>query len=164
MDDFTIRRIITSNAVLSGVSPDFREIGVQVRALGDHIESVRIYIVVIPPAGGGCLPSGLILDTTVTLDPAGEGNVGIDKQANVFASVGSQAGFVEFSCTNQSAVVGERYEIIAVVDAHGDDSAACTGTPGPTFIQTQACANALADDDADANNRLQRLAPKVSKP
>ena len=147
-------------------------IGVNVRNLGDHIELVRVYIVVIPPANGGCVPAGLILDVTVTLDPTG---LTLPKQANVFADTGTKTndGLVEFSCTNQSAVVFERYQIIAVVDAHGDDSAACTATPGSTFILTTGCFDALADDDLtpinNVNptagiNRDDRFAPKIKSP
>ncbi len=158
-DAFEIRRIIASNAVLSDGSPDFKEIGVQVRALGDHPAPVRVYMDVMPPGGpsnpGGCLPYGRILDDTVTLDPAGASQGTADKLANVFASFGSQAGFVEFSCTSQSTVVGQRYTLIAVVDAHGDDSGPC----GEGLLITQACINALAldDDDSDVTNvRLTR--------
>ncbi len=154
-DDFEIRRIIASNAVLSDGSPDFKEIGVQVRALGDHPATVRVYIDVIPP--GGCLPTGRILDDTVTLDPAGASQGTADKLANVFADTGTpDDGFVEFSCTSQSAV-GQRYTLIAAVDAHDDDSGAC----GEGDLLTLACINALADDDADLNNRLSRNAPRV---
>ena len=153
-------------AVLSDVSPDFREIGVQVRALGDHIETVRVYMDVIPPGGssnpGGCVPTGRILDSSVTLDPAGVGNVGIDKQANVFADTGTLGdGLVEFSCTNQSAVIGMTWTIIAAVDAHGDDSVAC----GPGLLLTLACANALADDDSTVGTNIDtRNAPRVQPP
>ena len=120
---------------------------------------------VIPPGGPsnpfGCLPTGRILDSTVTLDPAGQGNVGIDKLANVFADTGTLGdGFVEFSCTDQAGAAGQRYTLIAAVDAHGDDSVAC----GPGLLGTLACANALFDDDTDSNNRLTRNAPKVKAP
>jgi hypothetical protein len=161
-DDFNLRRIISANAVLSDASLDFREIGVQVRAEGDHVELVRVYLDVIPPGGpsnpGGCLPNGRILDTTLTLDPTG---VTAPKNQPVFADTGTLGdGLVEFSCTNQSAVVGQRYTLIAAVDAHGDDLALC----GPGDLLTNDCANALFDDDTDSNNRLTRNAPKVKKP
>ncbi len=172
VDDFQIRRIIAGNSVLSNGSPDLKEIGVQVKALGDHPDTVRIYIDMLPPLPGtdpgGCLPNGRILDTTITLDPAGASQGTADKVANVFGDTGTLFdGLVEFSCTNQSAVFLQTYRIVAVVDAHGDDSVAC----GPGLLQTSTCFNALADDDLTptlANptpgiNRDFRDAPRVKK-
>jgi len=141
---------------------------VKVRNDGDHIETVRVYIDVIPPGGvtnpGGCLPdnTGRVMDSSVTLDPTG---VSYPKQANVFADTGTLGdGLVDYSCTNQSAVVGLKWTIIAAVDAHGDDSGAC----GFGLLLSGACASALADDDlaglTDGVNILTRSAPRVQPP
>ena len=149
-------------AILSGTTFHSDIVAVKVRNDGDHIETVRVYIDVIPPGGpsnpGGCLPDNTsrLMDSSVTLDPTG---VTFPKQQNVFADTGTVGdGLVDFSCTNKSAVIGMTWTIIAAVDAHGDDSAAC----GPGLILTIACANALADDDTvSSNNRLTRSAPRV---
>ncbi len=146
-------------AVLSGTSFHSDIVAVKVRNDGDHIETVRVYMDAIPPGGasnpGGCVPTGRILDSSVTLDPTG---VTFPKQTNVFADTGTPSdGLVDFSCTNKSAVIGMTWTLIAAVDAHGDDSAAC----GPGLLLTAACANALVDDDTDSNNRLTRNAPRV---
>jgi hypothetical protein len=140
--------------VLSGVDPDFREIKVKIRNDGTEGAFIRVYLDATPPAGGGCTPNGRILDKTVFV-PAGNQTV------NVFAEFGSQSGKVEFSCTNQSAVAGQTYTLVAAVDVNGDDSAACS----EGALQSLACGNALADDDTDAtDNRLSRNAPRIKKP
>jgi len=150
-------------AALGGVSETSEIIAVKVRNEGDHIETVRVYIDMIPPGGpsnpGGCVPTGRVLDGSVTLDPTG---VTLPKQQNVFADTGTLGdGLVDFSCTNHAAVVGLTWTILAAVDAHGDDSAAC----GPGLITSMGCYNALADDDSDPlDNRLSRSAPRVQPP
>ncbi len=140
-----------------------RTVFVRVSNEGDHTDSIGVYLDAIPPAGGGCLPSGRILSTIVTLSPGGA--------VNVFADTGTLGdGLVEFSCTNQSAVVGQTYTLIAAVDVHADDL--LTDTNGdlladcrPGALLSLACGNALADDDTGPpNNRLSRNAPRVQPP
>ncbi len=68
---------------------------------------------------------------------------------------------MDISCTNQAAVVGLRYTLIAVVDHAADDLASC----GAGDLLTATCFNDLADDDDDPNdNRVSRSAPRVKKP
>lgn len=166
MHDANLRRIIASTSALNGVATDTREIGVQVRNDGDHTETIGVYADIVPPGGPsnpfGCQPSGRIIKTQVTLPAAGQpGN-----QTNVFADgyTGDPTpgdGMATFSCTDQAGAAGQTYTIIAAVDAHGDDLAAC----GPSSILTLACGNALADDDVDASdNRLSRNAFRVRLP
>lgn len=140
-----------------------REIFVQIRLESGGIKPIGVYLDVIPPGGVGdpfgCLPSGRILQTTVTLDDTG---TTLPKQTNVSADTGTLGdGFVEFSCTNQAGAVGKTYTLIAAVDVNADDLAAC----GAGAIQSLACFNALADDDTDPTNvRASRNAPRVKQP
>ncbi|MDO8611976.1 MAG: hypothetical protein Q7R32_04045 [Dehalococcoidia bacterium] len=58
-------------------------------------------------------------------------------------------------------MAGFTYTLLAAVDAHADDLAAC----GPGAIQSLACFNALANDDGDLfDNRASRSAPRVESP
>ena len=129
-----------------------------IRNEGDHDEMIGVYLDVIPPGGisnpGGSIPAGRILETTAVLEP--------NRQLRLFADTGTPGdGLVEFSCTNQGAVVGLTYTIIAVVDVHADDLAAC----GEGELDSLACFNALADDDTDpTDNRVTRSAPRVQAP
>ena len=134
------------------------DIRVAFRNVGDHGETIGLYLDVIPPGGpsnpGGCIPAGRILETTAFLRP--------HRQLRLFADTGTLGdGQVEFSCANQAAVVGLSYTIIAAVDVHTDDLAAC----GPGALVSLSCFDALADDDNDsADNRVVRSAPRVQAP
>ena len=124
----------------------------------DHDETIGVYLDVIPPGGpsnpGGCLPAGRILETAAFVEAG--------KQTRLFADTGTLGdGLVEFSCTNQAAVVGLPYTIVAAVDVHADDLSSC----GPGTLLSLACFNALADDDTDpTDNRAVRNAPRVQAP
>ncbi len=167
MHDANLRRIIASTTVLDLVSLDTRQIGIQVRNDGDHIDTIGVYLDVIPPGGTtnpyGCIPANVrLIQTTVTLDPTG---VSFPRVANVFADgyAGDPTpgdGRVTFSCTNQEAAAAAHatYLLLGAVDAHADDLAACPfGT-----IQGNGCVTALASDDPFiANNTVTRSAPRV---
>ncbi len=127
----------------------------------------------IPPGGsgnpGGCLPAGRILEGSITLNARGTsgdtGNLFADTHTPTLAgSTTGGVGHVDFSCTNQSAVVGLKYTLIAVVDHGADDLASCG--PGTLLaIGPTSCFSKLADEDNDASdNRQSRSAPKVKKP
>ena len=139
-------------------SPDLQAVDLKFRNEGDHDELMGVYLDVVPPGGasnpGGCLPAGRILATAAFVEAG--------KQTALFADTGTLGdGLVEFSCANQAVVVGLPYTIMAAVDAHGDDSAAC----GPGLLLSLGCANALADDDGDPfDNRVVRSAPRVEPP
>lgn len=158
--DANLRRIVSSFAVLSGVSLDYREVFIQVRNESPQDVTVGVYLDVVPPGGTtnpfGCVPSGRILQTTVALD------TGDNKQANVRADTGVLGDdLVEFSCTDHAGAVGKTYTLIAAVDVNADDAAACSAGN----IQSLACFNALADDDTDpTDNRATRNAPRVQPP
>ena len=129
-----------SSVVLSDGTPDVKNIVVQVRNEGDHAESISVYVDIVPPGGMsnpyGCSPAGRIISTTLTL-ASGD-------QTTVSATP-------TFDCANVQGALDHTYTIMAVADAHGDDTAACA----PSQIQTVTCAAALADDDTDAtDNRL----------
>ena len=139
-------------------SPDLEAIEFRFRNESDHDETIGVYLDVIPPGDpsnpGGCIPAGRILETTAF--------VAAGRQTKLFADTGTLGdGLVEFSCSNQGAVVGLPYTIIAAVDAHADDLAAC----GPFALVSLACFNALGDDEIDPfDNRTVRNAPKVQAP
>jgi sugar lactone lactonase YvrE len=123
-------------------------IEVRVQNRGNHTETIGVYADAIPPGGPsnpyGCAPSGRIIETTVTLAPG--------KKTAV-----SSADFA-FTCADAAGARGQRFTIVALVDAHGDDLAAC----GPGQLQGMACFNALANDDADpSNNRISRNCCRV---
>ncbi len=147
--DASLRRIHSPFTVLGGQDPDLRSLFVQVRNDGDHTETIGVYMDAIPPGGPGdpfgCLPNGRILNTTVTLNPGNQENV---------------TAFVGFTCADQAGAAGKTYTLIAAVDTHADDLAACG-----TSTLLQGCFNALADDDPDTtDNRVIRGAPRVSAP
>ena len=139
-------------------SPDLQAVDLKFRNEGDHDETIGVYLDVSPPGGpdnpGGCLPAGRILATTAFVEAG--------KQTALFADTGTLGdGLVEFSCANQAVVVGLPYTIMAAVDAHADDAAAC----GPGLLLSLGCANALADDDGDPfDDRVVRSAPRVEPP
>ncbi len=147
-----------------------KQIGIQVRNDGDHIDTIGVYLDVIPPGGTsnpyGCIPANVrLIQTTVTLDGTG---VSFPRLANVFADgyPGDPTpgdGMVTFSCAlqAQAAAANASYLLLGAVDAHADDLAACPfGT-----LQGNGCVTALAsDDNVDANNTVVRSAPRVKSP
>jgi hypothetical protein len=115
---------------------------------GDHTEQFGLYVDIIPPGGVsnpyGCTPNGRIIQTVVTLSPG-------EKQ-NVFSAP------MTFNCANQAGAAGQTYTIIAVIDVHADDLAACP----PSTLMSVSCFNALADDDTDdSDNRRSVNRPKI---
>ena len=122
----------------------------RVQNKGDHTETLGVYADAIPPGGPsnpyGCAPSGRIIETTMTLEPG--------KKTTV-----SSADFA-FTCADAAGARGQRFTIVALVDAHADDLAAC----GPGQLQSMACFNALANDDSGpSNNRISRTCCRVGE-
>ncbi len=110
---------------------------------GTHADTIGVYVDVVSPFAGGCVPNGRVLQTNVTL------NAGQKKKLSVTVS---------YSCADPAAADGFRYTWVAVADHAADDLASC----GPSTLLSLACGNALADDDNDsADNRLSRSAPTV---
>ena len=167
--DANARRIGISFSVLSQVDFECKTLFAKVRNQGDHgSETIGVYMDVIPAGGTtlsnpfGCLPAGRVLETTISASPP--------TTIDVFAVDGTLDGafgpnepdtFVGFSCTDHAGAVGKRYEIIMVVDIHGDDLASC----GPGLLLTGTCLSALADDDpVTANNDDSAPKPRVKNP
>ena len=146
--------------VLFKTSLDLKRVFVQIRNESSVPMTIGVYMDAIPPGGAsdpyGCLPSGRILQTTVTFATSDS------SQTNVYADTGAVGdGLVEFNCTDHAGAVGKTYTLIAVADVNADDLAAC----GPGALQGVACVTALADDDADdADNLAIRIAPRVQRP
>jgi hypothetical protein len=127
----------SGSVVLSDGQPDLKNITIQVRNEGDHTDTIGVYVDIIPPGGitnpYGCTPYGRVIDTTVTL------------------AAGAQTSFsatLSFSCVDVAGATGQSYTIMAVADAHADDSGACAVFQ----IQSMTCFNALADDDNDSSD------------
>ncbi len=160
--DVKLRRIQSSFSVLGGVELDFRKIFVQVRNESDHVETVGVYLDVVPPGGisdpYGCVPNGRILQTAVSLNAFRTGGM----QANVFADTGTLSdGLVEFSCADHAGAVGQTYTLIVALDVHVDDLAFC----GPGDLQSDDCSDALSDDSDPSGEQVdERDAPRVQPP
>jgi hypothetical protein len=125
-------------------------IDVRVQNLGDHSESIGVYVDVGPPGGPsnpyGCAPGGRVLETSVTVSPG---------QKERVSSVN-----VSFVCADSAGAHGKPFTIVAVADAHADDVASC----GPGQLQSMGCFNALASDDSGpSNNRISRSCCRVGE-
>lgn len=109
-----------------------------------HAETIGVYVDITSPGGGGCAPSGRLIETTVTVPARG--------RTTVFVPV-------NYSCADPSAVDGSSYTWVAVADHGGDDLAVC----GPGMLRSAACTNGLVNDDESgfADNFKVRNAPQV---
>jgi len=126
---------------------------------GDHLEIIGIYLDVIPPFEGGCLPSGRLRQTQVILEPGSRTTLIIDGYPGDPLPGDNN---VTFRCANPILANGLNYTWILVADAHGDDLAySCSAGR----LLTLDCGNNLAHDDEDpSDNRLARAFPKVRLP
>ena len=178
-NDANLRRIGISFAVLSGVDFECKALFAKVRNQGDHgTETIGIYMDVIP-AGGvfttstaisldnpfGCAPAGRVLETRISASGITRATFdvyAVDGTLNgTFKPASGPDEFVGFSCALHAGATGQKYEIIAVVDIHGDDLASC----GPGQLISPTCFSALANDDpVTANNDDSVAKPRVQPP
>lgn len=154
-DARAVRIRAPKNVNLSGDGTDTGRLEVVAENEGDHLETVGIYLDIVAPPDGGCLPGGRLRGTSISLGPGDRRTLTIDGYPG---DPVPGDGFVTFSCADPLAADALNYTILVAVDAHADDTAACP----PGAIQSISCFSALGDDDSDpADNRLARAGPIV---
>ena len=139
----------------SDKSTGLRQVFVTVQNDGNHVETVGVYLDVIPPNGssnpGGCFPTGRIIQNSVTLNPGQQKKVSVDTNK-------PQERVIDFGCINYLVVTGQSYKLIAAADNHGDDLEACS----EGSLISQVCINALASDDSEPiDNRQVMSKPQI---
>jgi len=108
-----------------------------------HTDTIGVYVDIVPPASGGCSPSGRVLQITVTLASGGKTSIPVP---------------VGYSCADPVAANGLGFTWVAAADHGADDLASCPAGS----LQGIACFNALANDDQDlGDNRTSRSGPRV---
>jgi hypothetical protein len=106
-----------------------------------HTETIGVYVDLAAPPG--CSPNTRVHQSTVTLAAGAKTTLSVP---------------VNYSCMDPASVDGQSYNWTAVADHGADDLASCP----PGALQSMACSNALANDDADpADNRTTHSGPKV---
>jgi hypothetical protein len=122
---------------------------------GNHFESIGVYLDVIPPTDGNCIPAGRLRQTVLNLNPGDRATLTVDGYPG---DPMPGDGKVTFACSQPLAAQGQNYAFILVVDAHADDLAFCP----PNGLISAACINNRNDDDADATDNMRiRTGPIV---
>jgi hypothetical protein len=122
---------------------------------GNHFETIGVYLDVIPPADGGCLPAGRLRQTVLNLNPRDKVTLTVDGYPG---DPTPGDGKVTFGCSQPLQAEGQNFTFILAVDAHADDLGFCP----PNALLSANCLAHRNDDDADGtdNTRIQ-TAPRV---
>ena len=150
-----------------GVADSNNTMAVVAQSLSDHPDNVSVYLVFNPPTGfgtnaGGC--SVFVPDASAAENQAQVYNWTsvVQLVPSVVLNPGQKITLqsdVAFTCTDPAAVDGDNWQVLAVADVHGDDTAACD-TIDEVFNGT--CSIAVnSDDTSDANNTKLRPLPEV---
>ena len=136
---------------LGGDGAASARVAVTVANEGRHLETIGVYVDVLPPADGGCLPWGRLLDTRVTLRPGARRTLVIDAYpGDPFPG----DGLVTFNCANPLAASRLNYLWTLAADAHGDDARySCS----PGRILSSECFRNLSYDDKDPTDNIRAL-------
>jgi hypothetical protein len=166
--DGAVVRLSTTHTVrLAPAAPDAGNISVVVANLGDHTDSVSLYLAFNPPFGfgsniGGC--SVAVHGATPSENANQVYNWTRITQGSPSVSLlpGQRVTLnatVDFVCTDPAAVDGLNWAVKAIADVHGEDFTSCDTLP-EAFDGT--CSFFVSGDDiADANNTKLRPLPKV---
>jgi hypothetical protein len=134
---------VTKNARLGRFGAVNDTASITVANQSGHSDTIGVYVDLMAPAAGGCLPNGRVLQTTVVVAAGAKTTVSVP---------------VTYRCSDPSAANGLSYTWVAVADHNADDVSSCP----PGSLQGVTCFNALADDDQDpADNRVSRNGPRV---